>query len=97
MSEHVWFSLRKPKQDAQMRLFCFPYAGGSASIYQSRVKEISVHDILAWKKHTGESFASPLFPGGHFFIHHARDELLKIMVQQLSLTLFWNVRDERSI
>lgn len=30
-----WISLRRPNPDAGMRLFCFPYAGGGASIYRN--------------------------------------------------------------
>ncbi|HLI68997.1 MAG TPA: thioesterase II family protein [Ktedonobacteraceae bacterium] len=56
-------------------------------------REISVHDILAWKKHTRENFSYHMFPGGHFFIHHARNELLKRIVQQLNSTVSWNLKD----
>ncbi|MCE9671373.1 alpha/beta fold hydrolase [Myxococcus stipitatus] len=28
-----WFPTRKPLPDARLRLFCFPYAGGSASVF----------------------------------------------------------------
>lgn len=30
-----WIAYRKPNPTAQLRLFCFPYAGGSASIFRS--------------------------------------------------------------
>ena len=31
----VWITYRKPKPQAQLRLFCLPYAGGGASIFRS--------------------------------------------------------------
>lgn len=33
MQKSKWFLIRKPKPDAAFRLFCFPYAGGSAASY----------------------------------------------------------------
>jgi medium-chain acyl-[acyl-carrier-protein] hydrolase len=30
----VWFPHRRPNRSPRLRLFCFPYAGGSASIYR---------------------------------------------------------------
>jgi len=30
-----WFYVQKPKADAVLRLFCFPYAGGGASIFRN--------------------------------------------------------------
>jgi medium-chain acyl-[acyl-carrier-protein] hydrolase len=30
-----WFAHNKPRSDAQLRLFCFPYAGGGASIFRT--------------------------------------------------------------
>ena len=29
-----WLICPKPNPDAQIRLFCFPYAGGSANIFR---------------------------------------------------------------
>jgi medium-chain acyl-[acyl-carrier-protein] hydrolase len=34
-SNASWFSSPKPNPNAQLRLFCFPYAGGDAVIYRS--------------------------------------------------------------
>ena len=31
----VWFFCNKPKSGATMRLFCFPFSGGGASVYRS--------------------------------------------------------------
>ncbi|HEY8023848.1 MAG TPA: thioesterase domain-containing protein [Burkholderiaceae bacterium] len=33
MQKSKWFLIRKPKPNARFRLFCFPYAGGSAASY----------------------------------------------------------------
>ncbi|MEW6731153.1 MAG: thioesterase domain-containing protein [Acidobacteriota bacterium] len=30
-----WFPYRKPNPQTQLRLFCFPYAGGNASVYRN--------------------------------------------------------------
>jgi surfactin synthase thioesterase subunit len=32
--KNPWFNIKKPAPNASMRLFCFPYAGGSAQIFQ---------------------------------------------------------------
>jgi medium-chain acyl-[acyl-carrier-protein] hydrolase len=32
--KNPWFNIKKPVPNASMRLFCFPYAGGSAQIFQ---------------------------------------------------------------
>lgn len=33
--DNSWFAYRKPNPSADLRLFCFPYAGGSAMTYRS--------------------------------------------------------------
>lgn len=38
-----WFSYRKPKPSAKLRLFCLPYAGGSALIYRTWGSRISAN------------------------------------------------------
>ena len=35
-----WFNCAKPDSDPRLRLFCFPYAGGSASIYRGWEKYV---------------------------------------------------------
>lgn len=35
MSTHLWLRRLKPNPQARLRLFCFPFAGGSASIYRT--------------------------------------------------------------
>jgi medium-chain acyl-[acyl-carrier-protein] hydrolase len=34
MQTGTWFHCRKPNPDAQLRLLCFPYAGGGVSVYR---------------------------------------------------------------
>jgi medium-chain acyl-[acyl-carrier-protein] hydrolase len=38
--ENAWFSFPEPKADARLRLYCFPYAGGSSSIFRNWAEEI---------------------------------------------------------
>src|SRR3954447_1958571 len=35
MPKNVWLPYTEPSQQARLRLFCFPYAGGAASIFRS--------------------------------------------------------------
>lgn len=39
-TEHPWVSLPKPRPHAKLRLFCFPYAGGSALIFRSWINAL---------------------------------------------------------
>lgn len=38
-----WIFIPKPNSEAKMRLFCFPYAGGSASAYRSWLRYLPEH------------------------------------------------------
>jgi len=38
--KNLWFPNRKPNPQAHLRLFCFPYAGGGASIFRLWAKEL---------------------------------------------------------
>ncbi len=42
INENPWFQVSKPVKNPLMRLFCFPYAGGSAYIYQDWFKYLPV-------------------------------------------------------
>lgn len=35
MNSSKWFLVSRPKKEAEYRLFCFPYAGGSATVYNA--------------------------------------------------------------
>jgi medium-chain acyl-[acyl-carrier-protein] hydrolase len=39
-AEDRWIKVFQPQPDAQLRLFCFPYAGGGASIYRLWPREL---------------------------------------------------------
>lgn len=39
-SPAVWFTTARPNPEAALRLFCFPYAGGSASLYHTWFKRL---------------------------------------------------------
>jgi surfactin synthase thioesterase subunit len=38
--QNPWISYRKPHTQARLRLFCFPYAGGAASIFRTWADEL---------------------------------------------------------
>lgn len=40
-SSAAWFTIAKPNPEAALRLFCFPYAGGSASLYHPWSKRLA--------------------------------------------------------
>jgi medium-chain acyl-[acyl-carrier-protein] hydrolase len=42
-----WLGLRRPNPQARLRLFCFPYAGGSASIYRPWSNDLAP-DVEVW-------------------------------------------------
>lgn len=39
-TQNPWIAYRKPNAQARLRLFCFPYAGGAASIYRNWADEL---------------------------------------------------------
>ncbi len=41
MNQSKWFVISKPVMNAKIRLFCFPYAGGSAQIYHNWAEHFS--------------------------------------------------------
>src|SRR5438128_11096986 len=45
---NTWLNRPKPGSEARLRLFCFPYAGGGASLYRSWAEPLaSVAEILS--------------------------------------------------
>ena len=42
----AWLAKTKISNDANLRLFCFPYAGGGASIYRSWASRLSMVELL---------------------------------------------------
>lgn len=40
-AQDPWIAFRKPRANARLRLFCFPYAGGGALIYRPWVTEVA--------------------------------------------------------
>lgn len=40
LASNPWLAYYKPNQEARMRLFCFPYAGGGAAIYRSWIDQL---------------------------------------------------------
>jgi len=46
--------------------------------------EIEQAEILAWREHTHNVFHFKMLPGNHFFIHTAKEPLLKVMSEQLA-------------
>jgi medium-chain acyl-[acyl-carrier-protein] hydrolase len=64
--------------EAEAPLDCPITAMGGATDASVRPDELS-----AWREQTSASFASHIFPGGHFFLHNARTLLTWTVVQDL--------------
>jgi medium-chain acyl-[acyl-carrier-protein] hydrolase len=45
--EDPWLPYRRPRPQARLRLFCFPYAGGGASIYRAFPEGLPAHVEVA--------------------------------------------------
>lgn len=53
-----WFSIPKPNPNAEIRLFCFPYAGGMPEIYYSWANELSSKIELVGIRYPGHRLGS---------------------------------------
>jgi medium-chain acyl-[acyl-carrier-protein] hydrolase len=49
--------------------------------------EATREDMAPWRDHTRGSFTLRMFPGGHFFIHEARQQVLQVLSQDLQQLL----------
>ena len=47
----------------------------------------TAENLAAWREQTTASFTSTMFPGGHFFIHHASSHFLDTFGTQLQALL----------
>lgn len=45
--------------------------------------DVSRDDLMAWKEHTRGPFKLRMFPGGHFFLHAARQQLVHALSEDL--------------
>ena len=45
--------------------------------------DVSRDDVMAWKEHTRGPFKLRMFPGGHFFLHAARQQLVHAASEDL--------------
>ena len=45
--------------------------------------EIPRERLEPWREHTTSSFSLHMFPGDHFFIHSAQDEIIRVISQKL--------------
>jgi surfactin synthase thioesterase subunit len=43
--------------------------------------------MAPWRDHTRGNFTLRMFPGGHFFIHEARQQVLQVLSQDLQQLL----------
>ena len=46
--------------------------------------ELEYSEVLAWRKHTSGEFNIFMLPGNHFFIHTAKDCMLKVISDELT-------------
>jgi len=46
-------------------------------------RDVGRDDLLAWKEHTRGGFRLRMFPGGHFFLHAARQGLVHAVAEDL--------------
>jgi medium-chain acyl-[acyl-carrier-protein] hydrolase len=74
----TWFSAIKPRQDASMRLICFPYAGAGATIFRP------------WLTSIGEQIDLRVanLPGRGFRLREKRFERMQPLVEPLAEALY---------
>lgn len=70
MSKSKWFAYASDNSNSSLNLFCFPYAGGSASLF------------VQWKKHFGSEVS--VYPVLYPFREARRSERMPDTVQQLA-------------
>ncbi len=60
--KNPWFHIKKPAPNATMRLFCFPYAGGSAQVFQNWHQSLPQEIEVIGVQYPGRNsrFADPL-------------------------------------
>jgi medium-chain acyl-[acyl-carrier-protein] hydrolase len=46
-------------------------------------KEVSREKVEAWREQTTASFSLNMLPGSHFFVHTARQSLLRMLTREL--------------
>lgn len=63
MTKHGWFLKNNPSGEAKARLFCFPYAGGSAMVYRdwSRFLPTSIEVVSVELPGRGSRLREPAF------------------------------------
>lgn len=65
-----WLVRFKESPRTRLRLFCFPYAGGSAHVFRQ------------WPQ-SPVRFSLHMLPGEHFFLHSSQSALLEIAAREL--------------
>jgi len=50
--------------------------------------EVQREKLVPWREHTTSSFSLHIFPGDHFFIHSAQNEISRVIAQQLTMEGF---------
>lgn len=64
-----------------------PLACPIVAIGGTEDNEVSRDELEAWREQTGQNFSLWILPGGHFFIHDARKQLLAMLREDLSKCL----------
>jgi medium-chain acyl-[acyl-carrier-protein] hydrolase len=82
MKNCKWFIVPKPNPNAEIKLFCFPYAGGSSYTFQSWPQHISrnIEVVIIQPPGRGSRMFEPLY----FDMNSLVNDLIQVFPEQLN-------------